>query len=231
MKSARPAPPDPRRCALIVFAREPAVGEVKTRLAAQIGALPALRIYRRLLARTFALARRYAERRGVTVILAGEGRSGCDELARRAARHGFAWRVQRRGDLGARMHEAFSDAFAAGFERVVLIGCDCPVMGARDLDRAFTALAEATAAFAPAEDGGYALVALTRPVAALFQGISWGGVQVFAQTREAATRAGIPLRVLAQVWDVDRLPDLRRWEAQRARRAAARRAPGTVRLK
>ncbi len=222
---------DPPRCALIVFAREPAVGEVKRRLAAEIGALPALRVYRRLLARVLGVARRYGERRGISVILAGEGSAGSDELARRAARHGFAWRVQRGGDLGARMHDAFTRAFAAGFERVVLIGCDCPVMSARHLDRAFAALAQATAAFAPAEDGGYALVALSRPVAALFQGISWGGAQVFAQTREAAARAGIPLTVLPEVWDVDRLPDLQRWEAQRARRAAARQAPAMGRMK
>ncbi len=203
------------RDALIVFAREPIAGQVKSRLAADVGTAPALAVYRRLLARTLALARRYHGSRDVTIILASADGSERGELARRARSNGFAWQLQCRGDLGARMHDAFERAFADGFQRVVLIGCDCPVMGARELDSAFAALAASDAAVNPAEDGGYALVALRRPLGALFEGISWGSGAVLAQTRQAALQAGVRVELLRQLWDVDRVADLRRWQAGR----------------
>ncbi len=202
----------PARRALLVFAREPVAGQVKTRLAADIGALPALRVYRKLLTRTLRLAQRYGERSAVTVILAGAGAGPAGELERRAVRLGFQWQLQCDGDLGARMLDAFERAFAAGFEEAVLIGCDCPVIGVRDLDGAFAALAGADAALSPAEDGGYALVAAKRPLAALFDGIAWGSDAVLEQTRQAALQAGIELKLLRELWDVDDLADLQRWE-------------------
>ena len=203
----------PERRALIVFAREPIAGQVKMRLAAEIGELPALRVYRQLLTRTLRLAQRYRQRGSVAVILAGAGFDGAGELEGRASRLGFGWQEQCGGDLGARMHDAFERAFAEGFEEVVLIGCDCPVMGVRELDSAFAALAASDAAINPAEDGGYALVALRRPLGALFEGISWGSDAVLAQTRQAALQAGVKLELLRQLWDVDRVADLRRWQA------------------
>ena len=202
-----------RRDALIVFAREPVAGQVKSRLAAEVGVKAALAVYRQLLARTFALARRYQRSRDVTIILASA--DGCErgELARRARSSGFAWQLQCSGDLGARMNDAFERAFNDGFQRVVLIGCDCPVMGARELDSALAALARCDAALSPTEDGGYALIALRRPLGALFEGICWGSDAVLAQTSEAALQAGISMELLRQLWDVDRLADLRRWQA------------------
>lgn len=199
--------------AMIVFAREPVAGQVKSRLAAEVGVKAALAVYRQLLARTFALARRYQRSRDVTIILASA--DGCErgELARRARNSGFAWQPQCGGDLGARMTDAFERAFNDGFQRVVLIGCDCPVMGARELDSAFAALARCDAALSPTEDGGYALIALRRPLGALFEGIFWGSDAVLTQTSEAALQAGISMELLRQLWDVDRLADLRRWQA------------------
>lgn len=201
--------------ALIVFAREPIAGQVKSRLAAEVGAAAALAVYRQLLARTFALARRYQRSRDVTIILSSADGSEHDELARRARSNGFAWQFQCGVDLGARMDDAFERAFADGFERVVLIGCDCPVMGARELDSAFAALATSDAAVSPTEDGGYALAALRRPLGALFERISWGSGEVLVQTRQAALHAGVRLKLLRQMWDVDRVADLRRWQAGR----------------
>ncbi len=205
----------PARRALIVFAREPVAGQVKLRLAAVIGEVPALRVYRQLLTRTLRLAQRYRQRGSVAVILAGARSDGAGELERRASRLGFEWQEQCGGDLGARMHDAFGRAFAEGFEQVVLIGCDCPVMGVRELDSAFEALADAAVVLAPAEDGGYVLVALRGPLPKLFEGITWGSGEVLEQTRQAALSEGVQPRLLAELWDVDRLEDLQRWEAAR----------------
>ncbi|MDA1116706.1 MAG: DUF2064 domain-containing protein, partial [Proteobacteria bacterium] len=68
----------------------------------------------------------------------------------------------------------------------------------------------ADAVFAPAEDGGYALVALRRVSPRLFAGIEWGGPRVMAQTRERLLALGWRWRELRTVWDVDRPEDYRR---------------------
>jgi glycosyltransferase A (GT-A) superfamily protein (DUF2064 family) len=68
------------------------------------------------------------------------------------------------------------------------------------------------AVFAPAEDGGYALVGLARPLPALFAGIDWGTPRVMAATRTRLAACGALARELRTVWDVDVEADLRRWE-------------------
>ena len=199
----------------MIFAREPIAGQVKSRLAQEIGSGAALMVYRRLLSRTLALARRYRARRGVAVIVASADGREDDELARRARASGFAWQAQRGADLGSRMCEAFERAFASGFTRVILIGCDCPVLRGSDLDEAFAALEQADAAFSPTDDGGYALIALRATQPLLFSGIAWGSDEVLGQTSRAAQAAGVRMHTLRQLWDVDRPADLRRWQASR----------------
>jgi hypothetical protein len=176
------------RTRIIVFAREPRAGQVKTRLVPILGAAGAARLYARLLARTLATAR--------------SARSGAVEL--QWARH------QRGADLGARMLHAFRQGLRRA-ARVILIGADCPALRARDLRRAARWLAGgADAVFAPAEDGGYALIALRRVSPRLFDGIEWGGGQVMAQTRARLAALGWRWRELPEVWDVDRPEDVRR---------------------
>jgi rSAM/selenodomain-associated transferase 1 len=124
------------------------------------------------------------------------------------------WRVgpQREGDLGARMREALETALAEG-ERPVLVGGDCPSLRAGDLHDAFAALDGAHAVFAPAEDGGYALVGLSTAAPTLFERMPWGTPQVMALTRTRAEAAGLRVALLRTVWDVDVEADLRGGEA------------------
>lgn len=204
------------RTRLIVFAKLPVAGRVKTRLASTIGDASALRVHRQLLEAAFALAQscgpdtlewRFDDAGAAT------DAASVALLAELAAR---GWRIAaQRGDgLGARMREALETALAAG-ERPVLIGGDCPSLRAADLHDAFRALDSADAVFAPAEDGGYALVGLSRPAAALFDRIPWGTAAVMADTRARAAAAGVRLALLRTVWDVDVEADLRRWETMR----------------
>ena len=65
----------------------------------------------------------------------------------------------------------------------------------------------------PAEDGGYVLIGLARPVASLFHDIAWGSDRVMAQSRERLRAAGVRWRELAPSWDVDRPEDLARLRA------------------
>jgi uncharacterized protein len=176
------------RTSVLVFARDSRPGRVKTRLIPLLGADGAARLHARLVARALATAR--AARLGPVVL--------------------WGSRRQRGADLGARMHDAFRRSLRRA-ARVVLIGADCPVLGARDLRRAARWLAGgADAVFAPAEDGGYALIALRRVSPALFEGVRWGGPRVMAQTRERVAALGWRARELPPVWDVDRPEDVAR---------------------
>jgi len=174
-----------------VFARAPRAGAVKTRLIPLLGAQGAARLHARLLRRALRTAR--AARLGPVELWTAERR-------------------QRGVDLGERMMHAFAHSLR-GAARVILIGSDCPVLRPRDLRQAARWLAGgADAVFAPAEDGGYALIALRRVSPRLFQGMRWGGAQVMAQTRARLAALGWRWRELPEVWDVDRPQDYRRLE-------------------
>jgi hypothetical protein len=178
------------RTKVIVFARAARAGRVKTRLIPLLGEQGAARLHARLL------------RRALTTALQAD--LGPVEL--------WTMRRQRGADLGARMYHAFARSLRRA-ERVVLIGADCPVLRGRDLRKAARWLAGgADAVFAPAEDGGYALVALRRVSPRLFRGVEWGGAQVMAQTRARLSALGWRWRELPLVWDVDRPEDYRRLE-------------------
>ena len=196
---------------MIVFARAPVPGRAKTRLIPALGALGAARLQRRMTWRTVAMA-------------------GSPEV-HGTAPHSFfrclpaPFRLQKGGDLGERMHHAI----ARGLRRhraVILVGTDCPVLNARDLSRAARLLCSQDAVLAPAEDGGYALVGMSRPCSAIFEGIEWGSDSVLRQTIVRMDRAGLRWRLLRTVWDVDRPEDLERLRSLRfasgARRGALR---------
>ncbi len=123
---------------------------------------------------------------------------------RMARRYGVRLRMQSRGDLGQRMHQALERS-------AILIGSDCPELEPADLRAAARALAEgADAVFAPALDGGYALVGVRRPDRRIFENVDWGKPQVMAQTRERLRALGWRWRELRTVRDIDRPADLRR---------------------
>jgi len=96
----------------------------------------------------------------------------------------------------------------------ILIGTDCPALTPADLRRAARWLrGGCDAVLAPAEDGGYALIGLRRARKEFFEGILWGGPQVYADTVKRL--AGYRWRALRRVWDLDRPGDLERFRALR----------------
>lgn len=194
-------------CAVIVFARAPVPGAVKTRLVPLLGAEGAAALHAKLVKHTLATARKATFGR-----IELHGTPGADDPFFRycAGRYGVAVAAQTEGDLGTRMLAAFERALA-GCARVLLVGSDCPAMSARCLRHAERALRDgADAVFVPCEDGGYALIGLTRVDARLFDGIVWGGSSVMAETRARLAALGWTWRELATLWDVDRPEDYER---------------------
>lgn len=190
---------------LLVFAREPIPGLVKTRLIPALGATGAARLYRALLDRALNAATGVP---GVAVELwcTGVPPSGgvCAELARR---YGLELRHQGVGGLGQRMAQALGETLAR-CDRVVLIGSDCPGYHPTYLSAAFAALGGQDAVLGPAADGGYVLIGLRRPAPELFADIPWGTDAVLAGTRTALDRLGWTWAELPTLQDIDRPADL-----------------------
>jgi len=193
--------------AVIVFARAPRPGAVKTRLIPLLGAEEAAALHARLVTRALETARaaslRPIELHGTPDINDPFFRSCARDFA-------VALAAQAGGDLGARMLAAFESALAT-HSRALLLGSDCPALAASHLREADRALREGTdAVFVPCEDGGYALIGLRSADARLFDGIAWGGENVMADTRTRLTGLGWRWRELETLWDVDRPEDYRR---------------------
>lgn len=202
----------PRR--LIVFAKLAQSGRVKTRLAATIGPDRALQVYRRLLAATLRLASRSAVERREWRFDAAPGvlPAGNAALLRRLADRGWIIAPQQGRDLGERMAQAIESGLNDG-DNVVLIGADCPVFETGDIRAAFEALKASDAVFAPAEDGGYVLVGLSRALPALFEAMPWGSDQVMTRSLERIDSCGARVALLRTMWDVDIQADLERYQA------------------
>ena len=212
--------------ALLLFARDPFRGPVKTRLAAALGRPSAANLYRGFLED---LTQRFragppADLRALVVAPPGAG----DEL-RRLLPSGYRWWVQEGEDLGERMSWALARAFEAGSRSVVLIGTDAPTLPRRCVSRAFACLERgADVVLGPALDGGYYLIGLRAPRPDLFRLPCWSTAEVLRGTLKRARRAGLSVRLLAPWYDVDTARDLRLLRLHLA--LAAGSAPATSRV-
>jgi glycosyltransferase A (GT-A) superfamily protein (DUF2064 family) len=103
------------------------------------------------------------------------------------------------------------DGFASGADLVFFLGGDCPGVTCSYLEEAEAALAHTDMVIARALDGGYVLLGLRKPVAALFEEIPWSSDAVFAATLRQARAAGLSYQCLSPLEDID---DLESYERQ-----------------
>ena len=193
---------------LVVLARHPKPGTVKTRLARSIGDDTAARVYRAFL---IDIGRRLAASRAWVFHWAFTPADSpfADEIA--AGARVFA---QSGVDLGERMANALEHVLAEGYPHAVLIGSDVPHVPLSTIEEAFRRLAAgASLVLGPSEDGGYYLVG-TRSRLPIFQGMRWGEADVLEATIAAARRAGIEPALVPPLYDVDGGEDLERLAAE-----------------
>jgi uncharacterized protein len=197
---------------LIVFARYPEPGKVKTRLIPTLGAVGAANLQCQMTEHTLLQARKLREFESLTIDIhytGGEQQpQPIDWLGADLTYH-----QQPAGDLGIKMAHAFASGFAAGSERIVTIGTDCPGLTPALLQMAFRQLYDRDLTIGPALDGGYYLIGLRRSIPALFAGIEWGSDRVFAQTMAIADRHNLTVSQLLPLADIDRPEDLPVWYA------------------
>lgn len=199
---------------LVVFAKEPVPGRVKTRLAEAYGAQRAAAIYGDLTCVTLAHARA-AREAGVIehVELWCTPSPASAWFQSRGREAGATLHAQHDSpDLGRRMAHALADALGRT-PQVLLIGTDCPWLDPDALDQARALLATTDAVLGPAEDGGFVLVGARRPLS--FGNARWSTRHACADAGAAFTRDGIQWASLPVLWDVDEPIDFERWDALR----------------
>jgi uncharacterized protein len=196
----------PDRIRLAVFAKAPIPGAVKTRLIPRLGPAGAAALHAALA--RHALSEAIAS--GIRPVEMHCAPDPDDPFFRACAGDfGVPLKAQRGEDLGARMRQAFDEAFADD-AALLLMGSDCPGLGARELRAARDALRGHDAVIVPAEDGGYVLIGLRRAVPRLFEDIDWGSARVLEQTRQRFAAAGVKCLELPALWDIDRPQDYER---------------------
>jgi len=193
------------RSRIAVFAREPLLGQVKSRLATEIGPEAALAVYQAMLTRLGTLLNRIGIAEWDLWVT-----SNCSHKSFISLCNNTDIYLQFGQDLGARMAGAIHQTLQQEHvENVILIGTDCPALTESYLEKALVALESGVdVVLGPAEDGGYVLVGMRRPNPAVFEDIPWGSDQVMGRTLEAVIANGLSYRLLESLWDVDRPEDL-----------------------
>ena len=202
MKSKTFKFPDTR---VLLFAREPVYGQVKTRLHASIGRRRAFDLHCAML--------RYQvdniQHSGLAPLeLWVDGNPENPEIASLPLQEKA--RRQQGEDLGQRMRMAVQSARSRA-EAVVLVGTDCPSIDRGYLEYALEKLASGKqVVIGPAEDGGYVLLGVRDSWPQLFLDIPWGGDRVMTVSRQRIDQLGLDCEILPERWDVDRPEDLAR---------------------
>jgi len=192
---------------IIVFAKAPIPGQVKTRLIPMMGPEAAAALYEKLVIHTLSIA--------VKANL-GQIELWCSP----SVKHPFFIRCaedfraklykQSVGDLGKRMGDALKKTLEKA-SYAILIGTDCPSFTEKDLKEAARAMKRgAKAVLGPAEDGGYVLIGMRHYSPELFIEIPWGTGSVMEETRKRLQRLGWRWHELRTFWDVDRPEDVER---------------------
>ena len=197
--------------ALVIMAKVPIPGQVKTRLIPALGADGAAALAQQLLNHTVTTAQKTQAFAHVELCMS----PSVDHPSLKA--HGFTLDItpQGDGDLGARMQRAF-ERLLHNHDAVVMIGTDAPDMTAALLDRAASELTQSDAVFVPALDGGYTLIGLAKThahhLSRLFTGIPWSTGEVMAVTRDRlqslATGVGLKWHEYPPMADIDEPEDL-----------------------
>lgn len=185
--------------AIVVFARTPVEGQVKTRLAATIGNNRALAVYQQLLEIT---------RDAVTNLDYDKYVFYAGSLPDPGFWQGYTLIAQTGSDLGQKMFQAFEVLIKRAYKKVVIIGTDCPQITTALIQESFDKLEEADLVIGPAFDGGYYLIGARNSYQQLFENITWSSPTVLAETLNRAENLSIRWFLLTTLTDIDEEKDL-----------------------
>jgi rSAM/selenodomain-associated transferase 1 len=190
---------------LIVFAKEPIKGAVKTRLRNCFSDADVIRLYKAFVKDTLAVSN---DVRSIRKILAFSSQQVPRFL--KSVNCGFEMIEQRGATLGDRMHNVFVYAHKSKSKKTVIIGTDSPTLPPRLIEKAFSALRRKDVVIGPSTDGGYYLIGMKEPRRGIFKGVKWSSVSVLKKTLDNAGSLGMTTALLDEWYDVDDSLSLKR---------------------
>ena len=197
--------------ALVLMAKAPLPGQVKTRLIGALAAEDVADLYAAFLSDTFALMEEIADEREELRLVLCYTPEGAEEAFEKVEREGSLMLAQRGATLGERLQNCFGDLFELGYFSVVVLGGDSPTLPGENVWAAFESLtADNQVVIGPAEDAGYYLIGMRKLHQPLFQDIPWSTQEVLAITHQRARGLGLELIELPSWYDVDTPADLER---------------------
>ena len=189
--------------ALIIFAKNPVLGKVKTRLAKTIGDEAAFEAYQQMLAHVRNVASQAECER---IVFYSDFVDESDAWSRPT----FSKEVQSGNDIGEKMHHALDTTLAKGYEKVLLVGCDLLDLQVQHLEQAFRSLEFHNVVIGPADDGGYYLIGMKSPDPTLFLNKTWSHAAVLSNTLADIQSQGKSVHLIARLSDID---DEKDWKA------------------
>ena len=192
---------------IIVFAKAPEAGKVKTRLIPALGAQGAATLHEKLVRHTLITV---TQANLCAIQLWCAPSPSLPFFARCQNDFSVSLHEQCGNDLGERMHHAITTALQK-YTYAIIIGTDCPALTAPYLYQALDALQHgASVVLGPAQDGGYVLIGARQSHTRLFSDIAWGTASVLNETRARLRELKWQWQELTELWDVDRPEDLPR---------------------
>ncbi|MCW7493330.1 TIGR04282 family arsenosugar biosynthesis glycosyltransferase [Leptospira sp. 2 VSF19] len=190
---------------LIIFAKQPKLGKVKTRLASSVGEEKALGIYFELLEIT----------KKITSAIDVQKIVYWDEF-RDDSPNEFEFeyqkKVQETGDLGFKMEKAFQNEFKDGARKIIIIGTDCPFLTKEIIENAYSRLNDFDFVLGPALDGGYYLLGMKEYFPFVFRSIPWSTENVLSLTMNLIQKNNKTVTLLEELCDIDDINDFNLWK-------------------
>ncbi len=192
--------------ALVVVAKAPLQGLVKTRLYSYLSPVDAAGLYECLLGDIVSKLESYEKSEFWLAFAPG----GEDYFRRNYS--AMRLLAQRGKDLGERLHHVFVDLFRRGYSEVVIADSDSPTVPLSSIDQAYQQLneQECDLVLGPSDDGGYYLIGLKRATERIFYDIPWSTHRVLDTTFKRAAELGLSAGLLPPAYDIDIEDDLRR---------------------
>lgn len=185
--------------ALVIFAGDPIIGQVKTRLSEDIGEMGALALYRVFLNNILAESNLFS---GDLFVATTEAKT--DYFS------GYHTFLQKGRDLGERMFNAFREMFDKGYNRVIIVGSNIPELTVEPIELSVLLLKENNVVIGPSQGGGYYLIGISKGglLADMFKGIAWGSDTVLDDIIANMARLNLTYKLLEKRNNIYTLDDL-----------------------
>jgi rSAM/selenodomain-associated transferase 1 len=190
---------------LIIFAKRPFLGKVKTRLAKSIGDERALDVYQELLTFTNAIT----ETLDVQKIVYWDE---IPSIPNQFFKNGFRHSLQSRGELGEKMEKAFQNELDPKPCQTLIIGTDCPYLTVATFEKAYKELEKSDFVIGPAKDGGYYLLGMKEFFPNVFLEIPWSTESVLPLTIKRIQDQNLTFTLLEELNDIDTVEDWKEWK-------------------